>query len=275
MKNMIRLVPLLYIKHVSSFTSIVFNDWTKLLLFTNSVGGLNVEKIFQLALLNVVNDIDNILIIAALLRKNLYEQHPRALFIVKVLAVCMLTLSRTFYVSIIQTLSELPGLHLLTGLIILWIGFRLVMNVGQDEDNRWFSFGATAPLIPIHKMLFIILLTDFVISFDTVFIMAEMTNNIFQALLGLFISLVIAFSLLPLLTRMINTFYWIQIIAGALLVHISILAIAKDALLQKVLNHFFQATNIINVDKMTLILAFDCMIIVLLIGLNRLRKRTK
>ncbi|MGE6258076.1 TerC family protein [Heyndrickxia sporothermodurans] len=230
------------------------------------------KSVIQLALLNLLNDIDNILIIASLLRKNLYEQYPRALFIVKIFAIIMLSASRTLYVSIIQTIIDFPGLHLITGLIVLFIGVRLALTAQPNEENRLLGLGKDAPPIPIHRMLLIILLTDFVISLDTVIITAELSNNIFQTLFVLFFSLVVVFVLLPFLTTIINTFFWLQIIAGGILVQISVHAIAKEPFLLEMFSGTQKFIGIINVERIVPMLAFDSMIIIIFIGIIRLIK---
>ncbi|WP_256239132.1 hypothetical protein [Bacillus sp. EB600] len=63
--------------------------------------------ILRIYFMNVINDMDNLLIISAVIRKYGYQIKPLLSYIV----LC-LTISRTLYVVIIQFLAEIPGLRL-------------------------------------------------------------------------------------------------------------------------------------------------------------------
>jgi hypothetical protein len=63
-------------------------------------------EILKIYFMNLINDMDNILIISAVIRK--YGYQIRSLFWYIVLC---LTVGRTIYVLIVQFLAEIPGLR--------------------------------------------------------------------------------------------------------------------------------------------------------------------
>ncbi|PWA09038.1 hypothetical protein DCC39_13810 [Pueribacillus theae] len=230
------------------------------------------QSIIQLTLLILINDIDNVLIFAALLRKHCYDDYPKAMFLVKSMAIVLLTVTRSFSVAAVQFLTSLPGFHLITGVVVLWIGIRMALAAGGIEGRHPFSTGKGHPPTPLYQMIFIILLTDFAISIDTVILAAGLAENLFQAVVSLSLSLFIIFSLLSALSRIVHTVFWLQIIAGGILAQVSVLTMAKEpSILHGLdrLQHYFRDVNTENITHM---LAIDAAIIVVLLGVIRLIK---
>lgn len=230
------------------------------------------QSIIQLTLLILINDIDNILIFAALLRRHCYDDYPKAMFLVKLMAITFLTISRSLSVAAVQFLTALPGFHLITGVVVLWIGIRMALAAGHIEGRQPYSTGIGHPPTPLYQMIFIILLTDFVISIDTVILTAELAQNLFQAVISLSLSLFIIFSLLSALSKIVHTVFWLQIIAGGILAQVSVLTMAKEPSILNGLDRLQHYFKNVNAENITHMIAIDAAIIVVLLGVIRLIK---
>jgi len=227
-------------------------------------------SIIEIFLLNVINDIDNVLVIAALLRKYRFDQYKTLTYAVKLYGVLMLTSSRTFYVLIIQKLYILPGLHLISGLIVFWIACRMISPTTRSIH---LVGSRNNPRIPLSRLLAIILVTDLGICLDTVVLTAELSNNMSEIVLGIFFSLFLTFFSLNYVAKIFFVFPWLQVFAAGIMTQVAVLGIAKEPVIGRCLDWVQGFFDSINAQHIVTTIAIDAAIIVIIVGMVKLRKR--
>lgn len=221
------------------------------------------SDIIKIFFMNCINDLDNLLIISAVIRK--YGYQVKALF--SYIVIC-LTLSRTVYVIIIHSIVELPGLRLITGIIILCFAIRLAWFFEKDKRIK------TIPNISVFQMMLIVIATDFSVCLDSVMITSELSSNPLFIAVGIFFSVSILFILYCSFTDILGNTSWIQVIASGLIAHIAILGIVKDPITKNPLmfiEDFFE----ININTWINVFALDIAVIIIIIGIiRRIQNRT-
>ncbi|MBA9029432.1 TerC family protein [Peribacillus huizhouensis] len=221
------------------------------------------SDILKIYLMNVINDIDNILIILAVIRK--YHYQIKALFIYIVIS---LTISRTLYIMIIHSLSDIPGLRVIIGIVMLYIAIRLAWSIKKVRKTR------SIPTISTFQMLLIIIVTDFSICLDSIMITAELSSNILFIVIGIFLSISTIFIIINLFSEIIADTSWIQIIVNGLIAHVAILGIVKDPITKELLI-FLEGFLEIHINNWINVFALDIVIIIMFIGLiRRIQNRT-
>lgn len=215
------------------------------------------SEIIKIYLLNVINDIDNIIIITAVIRK--YGFRLKLLF--PYIVVC-LTLTRTFYVLIINSLAEVPGLRVVTGLIILSIVMRLAWSTNSIKKIKSLTY---KPVKSFIRIMFVVIITDFTVCLDSVMITSEISSNPTFIFVSIFLSVATVFIVFFSYSELFIATSWIQIIASGLIAHIAILGIVKDPITKKpisLLESFFN----IEIHNWIHIFALDMAIIIVIIG---------
>lgn len=212
--------------------------------------------------MNLINDIDNILIISAVIRK--YGYQVKSLFSYIVL---ILTISRTVYVLVIQFLADIPGLRVITGIILLFMAVRLAFSAQENIDMRSDSHPRKSTI----KMLLIVLVTDFSICMDSVMVTSELSHNPIFIMIGIFLSVSTVFIVFDFFSEIMTKTYLVQILAGGLIAHIAILDMLKDPITEQpilFLEDFFK----INIHNWYNMFAVDIALLVIFIGLmNRIK----
>ncbi|MGG1397049.1 tellurium resistance protein TerC [Bacillus salipaludis] len=225
------------------------------------IGGILMD-IVKIYFMNLINDIDNILILSTVIRK--YGYQVKSLFGYIVLS---LTVTRTMYVMVIQTLAQLPGLRIFTGIILLFIAFRLAWSMEQKDVRP-------IPSISFFKMMLIILATDFSVCLDSVMITAEISSNPLFIFIGIFLSVATIFIVFISFSKILGNTSWIQVIASGLIAHIAILGIARDSLSEHPLK-FFEKFLEIHINNWINVFALDIAIFIIIFGvIRRLQNRT-
>lgn len=223
------------------------------------------REVIHIFFINLVNDIDNVLILVAVMRKYSFNQKSVILY-----TVFLLTFSRTVYVGAVDSLTAIPGLRLISGLVMIGLALRLVLfsnyGVNRSLPVSWIKFWI--------KMTLVLLFTDFSICLDNVIVTAELSSRLVTAAIGIFLSLLTVFVLLRLLPKSVVESGWIQIIAAGLISHIAILGIVKDPLLANKLTQLDQMLKGTDISKAIQIIAVDIAIIMIIIGiLKKFRHR--
>lgn len=216
--------------------------------------------------MNIINDLDNILIISAVIRK--YGYQIKSLFPYIVLC---LTISRTIYVMIIQFLAEIPGLRVVIGFILLCIAIRLACSIQEDKEDKE---ERSIPSISITKMMLIVFATDFSVCLDSVMVTSGLSANLIFIMAGIFLSVCTVFYVLDYFSEIMAKTSLVQIIAGGLIAHIAILDMLKDPITENpilYIEDFFQ----INIHYWYNMFALDIAILVIFIGLMKMIKSSK
>lgn len=219
--------------------------------------------ILKIYFMNMINDLDNILIISAVIRK--YGYQIKSLFSYIVLC---LTISRTIYVMIVQFLAEIPGLRIVIGFILLCIAIRLACSIQEDKGER------STPSISITKMMLIVLATDFSVCLDSVMVTSGLSTNLLFIMMGIFLSVSTVFYVLDYFSEIMARTSLVQILAGGLIAHIAILDMLEDPITENpilYIEDFFQ----INIHHWYNMFALDIAILVIFIGLMKMINSSK
>ena len=115
---------------------------------------------------NFISDIDNMIILGAILRKHSYLN-------ITIPAAIVLTITRTTYIIVISELSTVPLVHLLSGMLLLFIAFQLVKKSSKDER---IPQRATHSIIYKMKVLLLLAATDFLICLDGVLVISKISH---------------------------------------------------------------------------------------------------
>lgn len=211
------------------------------------------NEIIKVFLITFVSDLDNLLILGAIIRK-----HPQVNIVFP--AAVVLTCTRALYIIVMDTLLTIPVIHLIMGVILLFIAFGLVTKSFTDQTdisllNRSFSIRV--------KVLSLLAATDFLICLDSVIVISEISQNISMALIGVFLSLIVSLFFLPLIIKVAAKFMWINIIAGAFIAQTAVVGIIGDPWLKGwilAINAYFPKVNLIHISANIVI------VLVILIG---------
>lgn len=251
-----------FVCHIKS--TLRHNFKKKLLSFRRRC--LLIQSIIHIFLLNLLNDIDNVLIIAALIRKYEIERHVKAIY-----SLTALTLSRFFYVMAAQQLSELPGLRLISAAFILWSALRMIHALNNESHpNQRKSKKKYA----IPRMVTAVVATDFVICLDNILMTAQLSKQPIEILVGIFLSLFIVFMLFGAFSEIFNTYAWVQIIAAGLMSQVAVLSLARDPLIKAGLTEIKPIIDLENAAQWfnINIFAMDVAILIIIIGILRFMK---
>ena len=200
-----------------------------------------VQDFLQVFLMTLVSDIDNMLNLGAILRRHAH-------FKVTLLAAVLLTCTRTVYVSIVEGLSNVPLFHLVTGLILLFISFKLVTKLIYGvRPLRSSSYSGS--LHQKIKILAGLAATDFLICWDGVLIISNFSDHLIIISLGVLCSLLISLHFLRLIMELAAAIPWINVVAGGFIAQNAITSIAKDPWIEDWIyyaNTLMPEVNIVN-----------------------------
>ncbi|MEK5520492.1 TerC family protein [Heyndrickxia sp. FSL W8-0423] len=199
------------------------------------------HEFFKVFFINLVCDIDNMLILGAILRRHSYLN-------MTIPAAIVLTFMRTVYVILInEGLSGIPLFQLLTGLVLLFIAFKVVTMTISGEDLL--SRSTRSPKSKVNVLL-LLMGTDFLISLDSVFVISGISQTIFPVATGIFGSLMISLLFMSIIIRLAKAFFWINIIAGGFIAQNAMIGMSKDPWLAdwiSQINQSFPNVNIVNI----------------------------
>lgn len=206
-------------------------------------------QFLKVFLITLVSDIDNMLILGTILRRYAYLN-------ITLPAILVLTFTRAIYVLIINGITDFPMIHILMGVVLLIIAFKLVRKSIDVETLRR-PTGCSIYLKA--KVLLILAATDFLICLDSIMIISGISQQVGYIMLGIFCSLMISILFLPLIVKLAATFFWINIIAGAFIAQHAVIGILKDPMLVQVvqaMNKLFPEANLINIAANGTIIIF-------------------
>jgi predicted tellurium resistance membrane protein TerC len=212
--------------------------------------------------MNFINDIDNILIIAAVIRKNGFQIKSLLPYIV----LC-LTITRTLYVMVIHSLLHIPGLRVTTGILLLCMAIRSAWTI--NSANRTTS----TPAKSIIRIMLLVIVTDFAVCLDSVTISAELSSNLFFILVGIFLSVATVFIIFDSFSEVLANTSWIQIIASGLIGHMTVLSMVKDPVTENLIS-FIEWILEVDIERWINVFSLDIAIIIVIIGImKRLQNR--
>ena len=172
----------------------------------------------QIILVNIILSGDNALVIALACR-NLEKKHQRPAIIIGSGGAILL---RILFVLIVDYLLSVPFLKLIGGMLLLWIGIKLVQ--GEEEGE-----GGVKAASSLGSAIRTIIIADAVMSLDNaIAIAAAAKGDTTLMVLGLIISIPLIVFGATLIMALLNRFPVIVIAGGALLGWIAGEVLATD-----------------------------------------------
>lgn len=174
--------------------------------------------LFQIILVNIVLSGDNALVIALACR-NLDKRHQKPAILVGSGGAIVL---RIIFVLIVDQLLKIGFLKLIGGLLLLWIGIKLVQ--GEEEDGDGVKAAGS-----LWGAIRTIIIADAVMSLDNaIAIAAAAHGDTTLIVLGLLISIPLIIFGATLIMMLLNRFPVIVIAGGGLLGYIAGEVLATD-----------------------------------------------
>ncbi|KRG12051.1 TerC family protein [Lederbergia galactosidilytica] len=211
------------------------------------------NEIIKVFFITFISDLDNFIILGAIIRK-----HPQVNIVLP--AAVVLTCARSLYIVVMDTLLTMPVIHVIMGMILLFIALKLVT---KSFTNETFSPPFNRSISIRVKVLLLLAATDFLICLDSVVIISELSENMSMAIIGIFLSLLVSLCFLPFIIKIASKFAWINIIAGAFIAQTAVIGMIGDPWLKGwilSLNSFFPNVNLIHISANIVI------ILVILVG---------
>ncbi|MDG5787256.1 hypothetical protein QA612_07100 [Evansella sp. AB-P1] len=176
----------------------------------------------EIFIISIITDLDNIVIYTSILMRN-----PTVLL--AGLLALFLALNRTLYVSLVQEITQIPGINIFIGIIILFIALKMTTKQIDLFENRFPS---------IIKVVGTILILDFFLALDGILLISTVTETKYNVFIGIFISLLILLLFSPMVFFILKFFPYFYIIAASFIGYTAIDKIVSDELIQKSLMSF-------------------------------------
>jgi predicted tellurium resistance membrane protein TerC len=209
-------------------------------------------EFLKILLLSLISDIDNVVILSTLFTKHYFKR-------IQFYAILLLSVSRTIYVYTLGKFFDLPGFHIVMGVIILLLSFKLVLNVPLPSKER-----TPKSKLQILKILFLILGTDFLLCMDSIMTIAEISRNLFFIFFGILMALTVILFFFPVTFALIQFFPWMTLFIAGFMAHIGCQALLRDPFIHEKLNTIRLMYPRLSIDNL---LADFSMIFLFLFGL--------
>jgi YjbE family integral membrane protein len=122
-----------------------------------------------------------------------------------------------------------PGLELVGGLLLIWIGFRLLAQ--EEESHEGIKIAST-----MREAITTILIADFVMSTDNVLGVAGASEgNIGLLFFGLALSMAILMFMGNLVAELLNRFWWLAYVGSGVIAWTGTVMVIKDPLIGRYL----------------------------------------
>ena len=160
--------------------------------------------LLQIILIDLVLAADNAIIIGMLASKFPKEIKNKILF----WGVSAAVIARIFFTLIVANLLNIQGLKLVGGLILLWVTYRLYMDVikEQGRDNKEIKVKNTS----LFNAIVTIAVADISLSLDNVLGVAGAAKDHYVLLIfGLVLSIIMMATMANYIAKWVKTYKWI------------------------------------------------------------------
>lgn len=167
---------------------------------------------FSIFILNLLTSMDNAIVLSGIAK-----QHKNLLAI-GFLSSVVITVCRTALIMGVASVSNLPGLRLTLGIIVLFVALNLAnvkTNVERDGVSFW------------HVLLMVVV-TDLALSVDNILSLAVLSKNLFVVASSVFLSLLPLLMLLPTIVRTMERVVWLRVFAAGFVAELAIDSITDD-----------------------------------------------
>jgi len=183
------------------------------------------SQILRIVIIDLVLSGDNAVVIGMAAHRLEPRQRKRAILIGGGAAIGL----RILLTAIAAFLLTLKGLHLIGGILLLWIGFKMLK--AEEETHEGLKVAAS-----MKDAIITILIADFVMSLDNVLGVAGASEGSPELLIfGLVLSMGILMFMGNLVANLINRLWWLAYIGSGVIVWTGAHMIFEDKLVH---NHW-------------------------------------
>lgn len=187
-------------------------------------------SLFTIVFIDLVLAGDNAIVIALAARNLPKEQQKKAVIWGTVGAITI----RILATLLVVRLLDLPWLHLIGGLLLIWIAFKLLV---QEEQHDGVKAGNT-----LWQSIQTIIIADAAMGLDNVIAVAGAAQgHMLLVIIGLLISIPVVVWGSTLFIKVVNRFNWVIYIGGAVLAFTAAKMIASE----KKFATFFEANPVL------------------------------
>ena len=178
------------------------------------------SQILRIVIIDLVLSGDNAVVIGMAAHRLEPKQRKRAILIGGGAAIGL----RILLTAIAAFLLGLKGLHLIGGLLLLWIGFKMLK--AEEETHEGIKVAAS-----MKDAIITILIADFVMSLDNVLGVAGASSGSAELLIfGLLLSMGILMFMGNLVATLINKLWWLAYVGSGVIVWTGAHMIFEDKL---------------------------------------------
>ncbi|ATY83997.1 hypothetical protein CVV65_02680 [Kyrpidia spormannii] len=172
------------------------------------------RTIVQVFMVNLVMSVDNIIVVAGIVRRSPH------LVAIAVISTFTLTAVRTGLIAGLHRLPQVPGLQLALGGMVLGIACKMTHIPGTR--------GGSDP--PLWQLLSSVVLADLALSVDNMMVLALISKDLATIAIGTGLSLLLLLSFLPIITRTMQQIPLLQIVAAGFVALLGVRAMLQDPL---------------------------------------------
>jgi YjbE family integral membrane protein len=182
-----------------------------------------IYSVIRIVIIDLVLSGDNAVVIGMAAHRLPLPQRKKAIVIGGGAAIVL----RIILTTIAAFLLKVPALQVLGGLLLIWIGFKLL----KEEEESKEGIRAAASM---REAIVTILIADFVMSTDNVLGVAGASQgDITLLLFGLIFSMVILMWFGSMVAKLINKFFWLSYVGAAVIAWTGALMIFEDPIVVK------------------------------------------
>ena len=182
-------------------------------------------SILRIVIIDLALSGDNAVIIGMAAHRLPPKQRRTAILIGGAAAIVL----RIVLTIIAALLLLVPGLELAGGLLLIWIGFRLLKQ--EEESHEGVKVASS-----MKEAIVTILVADFIMSTDNVLgVAAASEGNIGLLLFGLILSMAILMFMGNLVADLLNRFWWLAYIGSGVIAWTGTVMFIKDPLIARYL----------------------------------------
>jgi YjbE family integral membrane protein len=179
--------------------------------------------IFVIITINLILSGDNAVVIGMAARRLPLRERRSAILLGGIAAIVL----RVVLTYLAARLLQVPGLRVAGGLLLIWIGFKLLK---EEEESAEGVKAATS----MRQAVFTILVADLVMSTDNVLgVAAASHNNNYLLTFGLVVSMAIILWMGSIVADLINRFVWLSYVGAAVIIWTGALMIFDDPLIEQ------------------------------------------
>lgn len=176
------------------------------------------SPIFRIIIIDLVLSGDNAVVIGMAAHRLPPKQRKFAILFGGSAAIAL----RITLTAVAALLLRIPGLQLGGGILLIWIGFKLLKQ--EEESHEGIKVAAS-----MREAIITILVADFIMSTDNVLGVAGASEgNLSLLLFGLILSMAILMWMGSIVANLINRFWWLSYLGAAVIAWTGAMMVFED-----------------------------------------------